>query len=313
MTPHDPISPASELAALRAQLEEHRRALLSSLLISAWMVEARDPYTGGHLWRVARLTHALALEMGLPARQASQMALAGFLHDLGKVGVPDAVLRKPGRLTEEEFAQIRTHPRLGASMIEGHPFAPLITNAIYHHHEMPNGKGYPSGLAGDAIPLDARMVGLCDAFDAMTSTRPYRKGMPIESALAIIESELGRQFDADLGRTFVRMGRAGAFHHIVGHSDDGIALEQCPVCGPTLVRSRDTLAGHYQGCPSCRAQFRWDLQGDKLLPVQTAPQASAEELEPRLDRAQVEALVLDWAPALAPAAHVPFDPLPQGR
>jgi hypothetical protein len=296
-------TPETELEALRAQLNEHRQALLSSLLISAWMVEARDPYTGGHLWRVARMTHALALELGLPLREASQMAMAGFLHDLGKVGVPDAVLRKPGRLTDEEFAQIRTHPRLGASMIEGHPFAPLIVGAIRHHHEMPNGKGYPMGLKGEDIPLDARLVGLCDAFDAMTSTRPYRKGMPIDAALNIIESELGRQFDAEIGSTFVHMGRAGAFHHIVGHSDDGVALEHCPVCGPTLVRTRHTHAGDHQGCPSCLAQFRWEAQGDKLTPVQTAPLATAEELEPRLDRAQVEALVLDWAAAVVPAGQ----------
>lgn len=298
MQPSTMYAPEADLNALRAQLEQHRRALLGSLLISAWMVEARDPYTGGHLWRVARLTHALAVEMGLPAQQASQMAMAGFLHDLGKVGVSDAVLRKPGKLTDEEFAQIRTHPRLGASMIEGHPYAPMVIGAIHHHHEMPNGKGYPMGLSGDDIPLDARLVGVCDAFDAMTSNRPYRKGMSIEKALDIIESELGRQFDAEVGRIFVRMGRAGAFVHIVGHSDDGIALEHCPVCGPTLVRSRDTRAGDHQGCPSCNAQFRWELQEDKLKPVMSAQLASAEELEPRLDRAQIESLVLDWSVGL---------------
>ncbi|WIT14133.1 HD domain-containing protein [Paucibacter sediminis] len=289
----------NEVLSLRQELAGQRQALLASLLVSAWMVEARDPYTGGHLWRVARMAHALALESGSTPREASRIAMAGFLHDLGKVGIPDAILRKPGRLTDEEFATIKTHPRVGARMLSGHPLAELVIGVIHHHHEMPNGHGYPMGMEGAEIPHDARLVGICDAFDAMTSTRPYRAGMPIAKALDIIESELGKQFDQVLGAKFVRMGRDGAFDAIVGHSDDGIPLQHCPACGPTLVRTRDARAGDHLGCPACTARFTWTSTEQGLQAVPTGEHAPAQELEPGLDRAQIEALVLDWADAIA--------------
>lgn len=288
----------NEVQGLRQELALQRQALLASLLISAWMVEARDPYTGGHLWRVARMAHALALESGSTPREASRIAMAGFLHDLGKVGIPDAILRKPGRLTDEEFATIKTHPRVGARMLVGHPLAELVVGVIHHHHEMPNGRGYPLGLLDAEIPRDARLVGLCDAFDAMTSTRPYRAGMPTAKALGIIESELGQQFDRSLGTTFVRMGRAGAFDAIVGHSDDGIPLQHCPACGPTLVRTRSARAGDHLGCPACAARFSWTEGDQGLWAEPTGERAAADELEPGLDRAQIEALVLDWAQSI---------------
>lgn len=275
-----------------------RQALLASLLVSAWMVEARDPYTGGHLWRVARMAHALALASGSTPREASRVAVAGFLHDLGKVGIPDAILRKPGRLSDEEFATIKTHPRVGARMLAGHPLAALVVEVIHHHHEMPNGRGYPMGLVDTEIPHDARLVGICDAFDAMTSTRPYRTGMSIAKALDIIESELGQQFDLALGSTFVQMGRRGAFDAIVGHSDEAMPLQHCPVCGPTLVRTRSARAGDHLGCPACTARFAWADTAHGLRAVPTGEPATAAELEPGLDRVQIEALVLDWGDAL---------------
>jgi hypothetical protein len=293
-------APAS-LDSMHVELVAHRRALLASLLISAWMVEARDPYTGGHLWRVAQMAHILALASGQTPRDASRVAMAGFLHDLGKVGISDAILRKPGRLTDEEFAVIRTHPRIGARMVAGHPFASFVLAAIHHHHEMPNGQGYPGGLSGEQIPLDAKLVGLCDAFDAMTSTRPYRQGMTINKAVAIIESELGRQFDQHLGLRFVQLAREGAFDAVVGHSDAGVPLQHCPDCGPTLVRSSKSLAGDHLGCPACSAQFRWEESGEALKAVKTGAKASPEEMEPGLDRDQIETLVLDWEDALAPS------------
>jgi len=290
---------SNEVQGLRQQLASQRQALLASLLVSAWMVEARDPYTGGHLRRVARMAHALALASGSTPREASRIAMAGFLHDLGKVGIPDAILRKPGRLSEEEFATIKTHPRVGARMLAGHPLADLVVGVIHLHHEMPNGRGYPMGLADTEIPHDARLVGICDAFDAMTSTRPYRAGMPIAKALDIIELEMGQQFDRALGATFVRMGRAGAFDAVVGHSDEGIPLQHCPACGPTLVRTRSARAGDHLACPACAARFTWAAFEQGLQAQPSGEHALPEEMEPGLDRAQIEALVLDWADAIA--------------
>lgn len=251
---------------LQQQLQQYRQALLTSLMTSAAMVEARDPYTGGHLWRVARFSMTLAEHAGLDALESTRIGIAGFLHDIGKIAIPDAVLRKPGKLTDDEFAVIKTHPEVGASMLAGHPLAALVEPAVLWHHEMPNGRGYPQQLRGDAIPLDARIVGICDAFDAMTSTRPYRAGMPIEQALAIIEQQLGEQFDATLGRLFVDLGRAGEWQHIVGHSDDGIPLGVCPACGPTLVRTQHTADGETVACPACFAQLQWQHEDKPSAP-----------------------------------------------
>lgn len=190
--------------------------LLASLLVMAWMVEARDPYTGGHLWRVSRFSHLLASDAGLSETDVARIRIGGFLHDLGKISVPDHILGKKDRLTDDEYTVIKTHPEVGWRMLAGHPLAKLAEAAVRSHHETPDGRGYPRGLIGASVPVDARVVGICDAFDAMTSTRPYRRGMPIEKALAIIEENFDRQFDREFGACFLALGHAGKLDHIVG-------------------------------------------------------------------------------------------------
>ena len=160
--------------------------MLKTLLVMVWMVEARDPYTGGHLWRVSQFSRRTAEAAGLPPGEVMRVMLGGFLHDLGKIGVPDAILRKPGALTDEEYATIKTHPEIGRRLLAGHPLRGLVEFAVHLHHERPDGQGYPGGMRAGTIPTEARIVGICDAFDAMTSTRPYRQGMPVERALQII-------------------------------------------------------------------------------------------------------------------------------
>lgn len=285
----------SELAKLKIQLSGQQKALLTSLLASAWVVEARDPYTGGHLWRVAMFSARLAAALELSSVEINRIALAGFLHDLGKIGIPDAILRKPEKLTDDEYAVIKTHPRIGERLIAHHPFAPLVIEAIVGHHEMPNGRGYPAGLQDAQISLDAKIVAICDAFDAMTSSRPYRKGMPIEKALNIIESELGQQFDQRCGETFVRLGRAAEFNHIVSHSDEGIPLGHCMMCGPTLVRVRNAKIGDTLACPSCCGEYQWvTSENGEITAEPTGHKASAEALAPKADELQIEALINQW-------------------
>lgn len=121
----------------------HSSQLLASLLTMAWFVEARDPYTGGHLWRVSRYAYLLARSARLSDGEAARIGLGGFLHDLGKVGVPDAILRKPTGLTDEEYTVIKTHPHMGSRMLAGHPLAQLVNDAVLLHHERPDGAGYP--------------------------------------------------------------------------------------------------------------------------------------------------------------------------
>jgi HD-GYP domain-containing protein (c-di-GMP phosphodiesterase class II) len=212
---------------------------IENLYRMAWIVEARDLYTGGHLWRVSQYARMLAEDTGLEVDEVPKIELGGFLHNLGKVGIPDAVLNKPGPLEEHEYAQFKTHPRIGARIMRGHPLAALAHGAVLMHHEMPDGRGYPEGLSGDAIPLIARIVGICDAFDAMTSTLPYRKGMAVEKMLSIIEGAAGKQFDVDLSARLMRLGSDGKLNHLVGHTDQGIPPMSCAVCGPTIVVRRD--------------------------------------------------------------------------
>jgi len=278
-------------------LGNHQEDLLRSLLVMAWMVEARDPYTGGHLWRVSRFARLLASELGLADNDVARISLGGFLHDLGKVGVPDQILNKKDRLTDEEYEVIKTHPDVGWRMLAGHPLAWLAESAIRAHHEMPDGKGYPRGLAGTDIPLDAR-IGICDAFDAMTSTRPYRRGMPIEKALAIIAENLGAQFDLALGERFIALGKAGALDHIVGHSDAGIPLHECLMCGPTLVLRREQQTGDHVYCRSCTGEYVTALEAGQLVTKPTGKMGRPQDVEPDADNELIGRLVQESARAL---------------
>lgn len=257
--------------------------LLSSLLTMAWFVEARDPYTGGHLWRVSKLAYLLAQKAGRSRAECARISLGGFLHDLGKIGVPDAILRKPGRLSDEEMDAVRTHPDMGRRLLAGHPMAGLVQEAVYLHHERPDGLGYPQGLSGDTVPLMARIVGICDAFDAMTSHRPYRAGMPEAAALSILVSGRDTQFDATLVDHFHQLSQDGELSHIVGHSDDGIPLQTCPMCGPTLVVQRGQTAGQRIYCRACSGQFKLVHTDQGLRAEPTGQAGRAQDLLPSSD------------------------------
>lgn len=273
----------------------HIEDLLKSLYVMASLVEARDPYTGGHLWRVSQFSRLLAEDAGLLDTDVARIALGGFLHDLGKVGVPDAILNKPDRLTDEEYAVIKTHPEVGNRLLSGHPLAGLARAAVLSHHETPDGNGYPQRLGGDAIALDARIVGICDAFDAMTSTRPYRRGMATGKALAIIGENLGRQFDRTLGERFIDMGRAGLLDHVVGHSEAGIPLQECPMCGPTIVVRRDHRSGDRVYCRHCGGEERVERNGAAIRAIPTGRKGTPEDLQPEVDVALIDSLVRESA------------------
>lgn len=267
------------------------RPLLASLMTMAWFVEARDPYTGGHLWRVSRYAHMLALKAGLSAAEAAKISLGGFLHDIGKIGVPDAILRKPGRLTDEEYDVMRTHPDMGRRMLAGHPLSRLVRDAIHLHHERPDGHGYPLGLVGQRIPLMARIIGVCDAFDAMTSHRPYRAGMGKEAALNIVLSGRGAQFDDCMAEHFLALGNDGKLEHVMGHSDEGIPLQTCPMCGPTLVVQRSHLPGQRIYCRNCSGEFRLASGRRALHAEPTGGMGSPKHLAPELDVELIERTV----------------------
>ncbi len=196
------------------RLYREQAALLESVvraLVSA--IDAKDPYTCGHSDRVARISVRLAKELGLPPHVCDTIYMAGLLHDIGKIGVEDAVLRKEGRLTDEEYEQIKRHPQLGADILDDiKPFLEIIPGVLYHHEKW-DGTGYPEGLAGEAIPQIARVIAVADSYDAMTSDRPYRTGMSIEVVEEILRGGRTTQWDARVIDAYFRA--ADDIHAIV--------------------------------------------------------------------------------------------------
>jgi hypothetical protein len=286
----------------QVSVEATTRHLLASLLTMAWFVEARDPYTGGHLWRVSRYSRLLAEHAEFSDADAARVGLGGFLHDLGKIGVPDAILRKPERLTELEYEVIKTHPDMGMRMLAGHPLAALVKDAIQLHHERPDGQGYPLRLLRESIPDVARIVGVCDAFDAMTSHRPYRQGMHRDKALGILSAGKGTQFDARFADIFVAMGQAGKLDLVMGHSDDGIPLQSCLMCGPTLVLRKDQHAGEKIYCRNCTGEFELKEVDHCLVATPTGHQGRPADLEPDVDSDLIQRTVMasvEAMPAMA--------------
>ena len=166
-------------------------------------IEARDEYTRGHSARVTSIADAIARRLGWDDERLDLLQLGGPLHDVGKLAIPDDVLRKPGRLDDDELAQIREHPRLGARiLLRLAAFRGALPYVLYHHERW-DGTGYPTGRAGEQIPLEARVLAVADAFDAMTSDRPYRPALSRDEALAEVERCSGTQFDPEIVRIFL--------------------------------------------------------------------------------------------------------------
>jgi response regulator RpfG family c-di-GMP phosphodiesterase len=244
--------------------DAHAPELLASLMTLAWFVEAKDPYTGGHLWRVSRYCALIGPRAGLPPSVVASASLGGFLHDIGKIGVPDAILAKRGPLDEGEFALMREHPAIGLRMLAGHPMRDRVEDAVAMHHERPDGRGYPRALSRASIPKASLLVGACDAFDAMTSDRPYRKAMPTSRALAILDEGRDTQFSGDIVEAFLATP-IEELDAIRAHSDDGIPLHACPSCGLTVIQASDATAGSRTACRSCEAVFEFELDPDGLI------------------------------------------------
>lgn len=257
--------------------------LLRSLLTLASVIEARDPYTGGHIWRVSRYARALAVKLGIDRKEIFKTELGGLVHDLGKLGVPDAILGKHGRLTPDEFAIIKTHPEVGRNLIASHPMAHYVIEIVFRHHERMDGNGYPGGLSGEELPLTGRIVSIADAFDAMTSTRSYQPRMTAGQAYQIIEREKGKQFDKQFAEVFLELGRGGALDHIIGHCGDARLMLNCPVCGPIIAPTTRHKDGSAIYCPSCSGEFILHAAGERFELQSTGKAAQARGIGPDSD------------------------------
>jgi putative nucleotidyltransferase with HDIG domain len=159
-------------------------------------VDAKDSYTRSHCETVSGLCVMIATALGIEKARIEKLRVAGLLHDVGKIGIPDTILQKPGALMEEEFETMKAHSKLGHSIVSG---AGLQEEAVWilHHHERPDGRGYPDGLSGDEVPLESRIILCADAFEAITSDRPYRQGRAEHEALVELHRSAGGQFDPD--------------------------------------------------------------------------------------------------------------------
>lgn len=208
---------ARQIRRQNAELEERveqrteqlRDANLDAVLMLAVASEARDDDTGAHVRRIEHLARQLAGATGMSDGDAEHLGLSAILHDIGKIHIPDHVLKKPGPLTDDERALIQTHPLAGEAILGNNPFFSLARTIARHHHEDWNGRGYPDGLSGSAIPLAARIVRLVDVYDALRSPRIYKRGWSPEQALAEIEKQAGEQFDPHLAYLFAKLHRQG--------------------------------------------------------------------------------------------------------
>ncbi len=187
---------------LYADLQDLLMGVLHALTAT---IDAKDPYTCGHSHRVAMISRRLAAECGLEPARVQLVYLAGLLHDIGKIGVPESTLCKPGRLTDEEYDAIKKHPRIGAKILGGIRQLDDVIPGILCHHERLDGRGYPQGLTGADIPQEARIIGLADCFDAMTSDRIYRKALPLETVISEIREHAGTQFDPDVAQKMLSL------------------------------------------------------------------------------------------------------------
>ncbi|OYW24958.1 MAG: hypothetical protein B7Z55_00745 [Planctomycetales bacterium 12-60-4] len=189
--------------ARNAQLFLQKEAMMIGViraLINA--IDAKDSYTLGHSDRVASMAKRLARQLGHDEAACERIFLTGLLHDIGKIGVPDSVLLKPGKLTEEEFELIKKHPDIGYNILKHVDQLDYVLDGVLHHHEAYDGSGYPHRLAGEEIPLVARIIAVADAYDAMTSCRPYRQAMPKEKAEFILRQNAGKMWDATVVAAF---------------------------------------------------------------------------------------------------------------
>lgn len=183
--------------------EELERAYLDTIGILRQTVEAKDPYTRGHSDRVSEYSVLIGKKLGLDEKTLHILKIGGLFHDIGKIGIPDSILLKESKLSDEEYSQIKNHPMIGVHMLGNAAIFTDILPIVKHHHERYDGRGYPSQLVGDDIPYVARIAAVADTFDAMTSKRSYRDSLPIDVVRAEIERCSGTQFDPNIAKVFL--------------------------------------------------------------------------------------------------------------
>jgi HD-GYP domain-containing protein (c-di-GMP phosphodiesterase class II) len=204
------LPPQWSPAAVQVKAVEEQLTALRTSLICAFnqLLDLKDLNTGVHSTRLAEWALHVAGELGLDENLRSDIEVAALLHDIGKIGIPDAILHKPAKLSSEEYSLMKKHPEYGWAVLRHVPRMERASLMILHHHESFDGKGYPAGLEGEEIPIGSRIVSVIDAFDAMVSSRPYREGLPFEEAERRLLQARGTQFDSRVIDIFLPLARA---------------------------------------------------------------------------------------------------------
>lgn len=197
-----------------------QKITLQSIMTIADIIDTRDEFARDHSERVAEYSTMLAEELGLPSEEIQQVRISALLHDIGKIGVPDAVLNKPGRLTEEEYEKMKKHTICGGEILKDIEMLQGVDVVARHHHERYDGSGYPDGLCYDEIPYYARIVAVADAYDAMTSNRVYRERLSIERVYQEIEEGIGLQFDPEIASALLRMLDEGKLKNVMPEEEE---------------------------------------------------------------------------------------------
>jgi len=227
----------NEVAERTRDLDQARLEMLERLALAG---EFRDDATQKHAWRIGGICAFLVLALGLPDRQMELIERAAPLHDLGKIGISDVILLKPGRLTHEEFEVIKTHTRIGAEILagSGSPLLRLAERIALTHHERWDGQGYPDGLCSEEIPLAGRIVAVADVFDALTHDRPYRRAWPLDEAVREILSRAGQQFDAGVVDAFSTLDHRTLLSRLNRRQPPSTigSAPEVPAPGPGLTR-----------------------------------------------------------------------------
>ncbi|MEI7768597.1 MAG: HD-GYP domain-containing protein [Chloroflexales bacterium] len=212
----------------------------------ASVIDVRDPYVGGHAAQVATYAVAIASELQMPAERIEVVRQSAYLHDIGKLAIPESILHKPARLTEAEYALLKRHCDIGADLIARSRGLRHLAPFIRHHHERWDGQGYPAGLAGEAIPLEARILNVCDSVEAMASDRPYHRGMSLEEIMTEVRSCAGGQFDPTLTEIFITITEQQG-GHFIANSARSVAAK----CRQTYHQADDlaaTMLAQVYGC-----------------------------------------------------------------
>jgi len=207
-----PIYLARYSFKLYIEMKEAHINTVSSLTSA---LDANDPFTHGHSYRVSVYAMRIGRAMGLSSRDLEVLEYGALLHDIGKIAIQHDILMKKGKLSDQEFMTLKQHPTVGADIVENLKFLREAAVLVRYHHEQPNGRGYPDGLKGDEIPIGARIILVVDAFDAMTSDRPYRKGMSVEAVIEQFEKYKGEQFDLEISDLMLTLIRDDEFPLIV--------------------------------------------------------------------------------------------------